>query len=128
MRLKARFAIVLLALFALLLPVVSSGEQLQTLMEKDVPVGTTTITFWGQTFRIQTTVPLHVALGVKSPTRIKMSFRVASSGAGAMPSSASSGEEVVIYWVDWETNIYLGPPPDEEWSEILLTESGFTEK
>jgi len=98
-------------------------------MEKDIPPGITTLTFSGQTFRIQTTVPLHIILGLKSQNRIRMAFRAADgSGSGMGSASASSGDDVSIYWVDWATDIYTGPPPEEEWSGILHTESGFTEK
>lgn len=108
----------------LLLPLVAESDQLPVPLEKTLLPGVTTLNYWGQTLRFTTDVPIRVSLLAIGEGRIRLQF----SRYGSLEGGASGTSDVLIQWENWDNEIYSGPAPDDPWSGILNTESGFTEK
>lgn len=123
---KIVLASVLLVL--LLVPSTSMSDRLPAPLVRMVEPGQTTILYADQSLRFTTDVPLKLTLTPLEPGRIHMKVK-AVLPRGLDGNAPASGWEIVeIYWLNWGNDIYEGPPPENPWEGILLTESGFTEK
>jgi hypothetical protein len=122
---KVVVAIVLVAL--LLAPSALMSDKLPAPYQTIIDPGQTTIDYFGQQLKFTTDVPLKLNLVPLEPGRLYMKFKALSAtGGGGAP--AQGGDNVEIYWQNWDNELYDGPPPEDPWENVLLTESGFTEK
>lgn len=108
----------------MLLPLTATADQLPTPIEKNLRVGVTVVDYMGQSLRFTTDVPLQIRLIALDESRIKLQFRTPGGGGG----EGSAVTDLNIFWENWDNEIYSGSAPEEWETEILLTESGFTEK
>jgi hypothetical protein len=125
MRSFSRLVAVASLLALLAVPFGVFADQIAAPVEKKVQVGTSVVHYAGQSLRFTTPVALIVKLSPVSATE----FRLVVSEYGA--NGPSAGYLVVeIYWEDFGSDVYTGPPPPESepWDGVLNTESGFTEK
>jgi hypothetical protein len=118
---------VCLALAALLVPLASmSSDQLPAPFLKAIPAGETTIFYAGQSLKFTTDVPLKISMNFEQPGKIRLKVKAYDVPVGGNSPASTS---LRIMWENWNNEIYFGPPPvDETLDELLLTESGFTEK
>ena len=125
MKTLSRLFLTGLMLSALLVPFAAISGELAAPLETGVAPGQTTLYYAGQALRFTTDVALKISLSAPEPGKIKLVVKARGvPGGGSAPVST-----IQIYWENWDNEIYAGPPPvGEEWSGILLTESGFTEK
>jgi hypothetical protein len=114
-----------LLILLMLIPLTAVSEQLPLPLDKNLRPGVTVIDYMGQSLRFTTDVPLQVRLMPLDETRIKLQFRTPSGHDG---SASGATLNLVIFWDNWGSDIYSGSPPADWETEILLTESGFTEK
>jgi hypothetical protein len=106
-----------LAVLSLHAPV-SRAEEMP--IEKSTAAGTSTLTYAGQTFKVNTSAALKIRFEMLDDTHIRISM-VSDDGT-------SSGK-VSIYWVDFQKYIYLGTIPlSEPWTGTLNTEGGFVDR
>lgn len=124
MKAHSRLLLVGVMLAALLIPFAANTGKLAAPMETAVHPGQTTIHYAGQALKFTTDVALKIHLSAPEPGKVKLVVTARGfAGSGSAPASP-----ILIYWENWDKEIYTGPPPTEPWSGILLTESGFTEK
>jgi hypothetical protein len=109
------------------LPLAAVSDQLPAPLEKNLLPGVTVIQYADQTLRFTTSVPLQVSFLALDEDRIQLRFR-ARGGQYGGDGSAPSSSDLQIFWEDWDNDIYCGVVPPDWWTEVLLTESGFTEK
>jgi hypothetical protein len=125
MKALSRLFLTGLILAALLAPFAAISGELAVPLETAVPPGQTTLYYAGQTLKFTTDVALKVSLSAPEPGKVKLVVKARGVPAGA----SSSNTKLLIYWENWDNEIYDGPSPvGDAWSGILLTESGFTEK
>ena len=125
MKALSRLLLIGVMLVALSIPFTAIAGELAAPLETAVAPGQTTIHYAGQDLKFTTDVALKISLSAPEPGKIKLVVKTRAVPPGA--SSAST--ELQIYWENWDSKIYSGPPPaGEPWTGILLTESGFTEK
>jgi len=115
-----------LVLVLLAMPLAVMSEQMLVPMEKKIPAGTTVVNYAGQSLRF--TSP--VSLVAKFQPISDVNFRLTVHVYGEPAPNASSGEFFELVWEDYQKEVYNGPPPppSDPFSEIFLSESGFTEK
>jgi hypothetical protein len=115
-----------LVLVLLAAPLAVMGEQMLIPVEKKIPAGIQVVQYGGQTLRFTT----PIALVAKFEPVSDVNFRLTVHVYGNPGPSASSGEFFELVWEDYQKEVYNGPPPptDDPFSEIFLSESGFTEK
>ncbi|GEM_PF-1628736 len=129
MRMFTRGALIAFIVLCICLSLSALADQLPTMMEKDIYPGTTYVDYAGQTFRFVTSVTLHIKMVPKGASVIQFSFKARHSAGGqGGPGQVSGDSQVNIFWQNWNSGIYEGPPPAEEWMGMLNTESGYTEK
>jgi len=126
MKTLARVLMVAALLSMLALTFVSAGQLAVPMEKKILPGSPVVVTYAGQNLRFSTPTAIVIRLEPLTETQIRLTVRPYGSAGGAQ--GASSQNDLIIYWEDFGTNVYTGPPPEEEWTGILLTESGFTEK
>jgi hypothetical protein len=117
----------LLVVTALVLPGVAGAEQLPIPKDTVIYPGVTSINYAGQTFEFTTTVTLYARFAATISGEIQITVKTAPShrhGGAAAPSVA----QLRIYWLEGDEVLYEGEPPSEEWTGVVLTEGGFTEK
>jgi hypothetical protein len=119
----ATFALMLVV--ALVSPGFLMAQQLPMPLQKTIYPGVTTVEYAGETLVFTTSVPLLAKFQFISANEIEVSVRTHSSGRAV---TNAPGNLLRIYWQDEDRIIYEGEPPEEEWTGILLTEGGFTEK
>jgi len=127
MKALSRVVLVSVMLAVLLVPIATmSSDQLPAPFLKAIPAGETTIQYAGQSLKFTTDVPLKVSMNFEQPGKIRLKVKAyPPTGGGDAPAYNS----LQIMWENWNNEIYFGPPPVEEpLDELLLTESGFTEK
>ena len=126
MRPVSRNMLALLLVVALVIPGILIAQQLP--VEKTVAVfpGVTSIDYAGQTFVITTPVKLSAKFETISWTEIKITVKTGPSHRSGV--SPAPGQPLTIYWEEGDEIIYDGDPPGDEWSGIVLSEGGFTEK
>ena len=117
-------------IFALMLVValVSPGlmaQQLPMPLQKIIYPGATTVEYAGETLVFTTSVALVANFHFISVNEIEVIVRTHSGGRAT---TNAPGNMLRIYWQDEDRFIYDGEPPEDEWTGILLTEGGFTEK
>ena len=91
-------------------------------VEKIAPGGgnTTTLTYAGQTFRVNSSAALKIRFEMLNPSEIRIEFAVSDDGAGGRCS---------IYWVNFQKYIYSGNiPVSPPWQGDLDTEGGFVDR
>jgi len=117
-----------LALVALLVPTVGLGDQLPLPLEKKLTAGTSNVTYYGQTLRFTTAVPLLVKLDAEGTNRIKL--RVSLYPGTPLPNGPGtySSENLTIYWSNFSTDVYNGGLPSGELTTWLDTEGGFVDR
>jgi hypothetical protein len=82
--------------------------------------GYTTMTYDGQTFRVNASAVVKIRFEMVGTSSIKISL---VSDDGASPGRVS------IYWVNFQKYIYLGQIPlSEPWEGTLDTEGGFVDR
>jgi hypothetical protein len=106
-------------------PTAVLADQLPNKLEQSVFPGITEITYAGEDFVFDTTVPIHVTFTALGPNRIELKFKVLGQRGDYIPSQE---DQIMIDWLDWGTELYSGTPPVDPWGVILDTESGYTEK
>lgn len=127
MKALMRLLVVSAVLAVVLLPLTALADALPAPLEKKLSPGVHTVSYAGQNLRFDSPVSLVVRFEPVSTSQIRLTVRVYGAPSGAQGSSSSS--EVTIYWENFESELYNGPPPvSSDWSEVLNTESGFTEK
>lgn len=114
-----------LVLVLLAAPLAVMSEQMLVPVEKKIQAGTTVVSYGGQSLRFTT----PVALVAKFDPVNSVDFRLTVHVYGDPGPSAMSGEFELV-WEDFQKEVYNGPPPPpgDPFSEIFLSESGFTEK
>lgn len=116
----------LLLVVALVLPGILTAQQLPVPKTVAVFPGVMNVDYAGQTFVITTPVKLSVKFETISWTEIKITVKTGPSHRTGV--SPAPGQTLQIYWEEGDEIIYEGDPPAEEWTGIVLTEGGFTEK
>ena len=118
----------LLVFFAVGLMIVVAVAADQLLVPKTVAVypGVTRVLYAGQTFRFTTTERLSVRFEPVGMSEIQI--RVKPTVTSRQTMSLTSGTTLQIYWEEGDETLYDGTPPDGEWSGLVLTEGGLTEK
>jgi hypothetical protein len=111
----------------MLLPLTVMSDQLPAPLEKNLRPGVTVVVYLGQSLRFTTDVPVQISMIALDENRIRLQFRIrgGEQGQGGQGHAATS---LVIYWENWDNGIYTGSAPPDWQTEVLLTESGFTEK
>jgi hypothetical protein len=117
-------------IFALMLVValVSPGlmaQQLPMPLQKVIYPGVTTVEYASETLVFTTSVALFAKFQCVSENEIEVTVRSHSSGRAV---TNAPGNMLRIYWQEEDRLIYDGEPPEDEWTGILQTEGGFTEK
>jgi hypothetical protein len=115
----------LMLVVALVSPGFLMAQQLPMPMQKIIYPGATTVEYASETLVFTTSVPLLAKFHFISANEIEVSVR---THAGGRAGTNAPGNMLRIYWQDEDRIIYEGEPPEEEWTGILLTEGGFTEK
>jgi len=128
MRMVFKIAVIA-AVLIFLVPSILYADQLPAPLEKDIFPGVTHLNYAGQHFRFETTVIIHVSLLSLGPTELQMKLKAyPQSGPSGGGQAVSPSDQLTIVWEDWGSDVYNGTPPAKEWTGILDTESGFTEK
>ena len=82
--------------------------------------GATTLTYAGQTFRVNATAAVKIRFEMLTPTTMRITM---VSEDGVSPGKLS------LYWVDFQKSIYLGTIPiSPPWEGTLNTEGGFVDR
>ncbi|HKW13498.1 MAG TPA: hypothetical protein VJS69_03335 [Candidatus Krumholzibacteria bacterium] len=82
--------------------------------------GTTTLTYAGQTFRVNATAAVKLRFEMLTDITLKVTL---VSDDGQSPGKVS------LYWVDFQKYIYLGTIPlSPPWEGTLNTEGGFVDR
>jgi hypothetical protein len=126
MRIKANLSLLCLLVFIISVPAAVLSDQLPDKLEQSVFPGITEISYAGEDFVFDTTVPIHVTFTPLGPTRIELKFKVMMGQRGDY--IPSQEDQIQINWLDWSTELYSGSAPTDPWGVILDTESGYTEK
>ncbi len=110
---------------ALAVAVAAFAEQLPVPKTEAVFPGITRVSYVGETFVFTTTVRLSAKFEVISDNQIQIQIKTALTPRemGAL----APGEMLRIYWEDGDQTLFDGTPP-EEWTGVVLTEGGLTEK
>jgi len=125
MRVVTGTILALMLVVALVSPGLLTAQQLPLPVQKIIYPGVTTVEYASETLVFTTSVPLVAGFKFISSNEIEVTVRTHTSGR---PGSNAPGNILRIYWQDEDRFIYDGEPPEDEWSGILLTEGGFTEK
>lgn len=125
MKAVTRLLVVGVVLATILLPLTVLAGQLPAPMEKKLTPGIHDITYAGQTLRFDSPVALVIKFDALSTSRIKLTVRTYGTPS---PAQGTSGGILSIFWENWGSDVYSGPPPSADWEGVLDTESGFTEK
>ncbi|UCG50654.1 MAG: hypothetical protein JSW58_10630 [Candidatus Latescibacterota bacterium] len=125
MRVFPRILLAFVLAVVLASPGALMAQQLPLPMQKAIPQGITTVEYAQQTLVFTTSVPLIANFQFISENEIEVRVRTRSSG---QQGGNAPGNILRIWWEEGDEFIYDGEPPEEEWSGILLTEGGFTEK
>jgi hypothetical protein len=100
-------------------PTVSRAGEMP--VEKKAPNGVTTLTYGGQTFRVTASAQVIIRFEEISPTLIRISLIADEETIG--------NSKISMYWVDFQTYIYVGLIPlDIPWEGTLNTEGGFVDR
>ena len=110
----------------LVISVVAVAEEIAAPKTMAVFPGVTKLRYAGETFVVTTTVKLSVTFEVGYPSGIKIKVRTSPALQDKM---APAGADVLrIYWEGGDETLYDGTTPDGEWTGLVLTEGGLTEK
>jgi len=104
---------------------VCMAQQLPAPKTEAVFPGITTILYADETFVFTTTVKLSARFEWIGGNQIRILVRTTTTPREGM--QLAPGQALRIYWEDEDEVLYDGTPPTE-WSGIVLTEGGFTEK
>jgi len=104
---------------------VCMAQQLPAPKTEAVFPGVTSVLYAGETFVFTTTVKLSAKFEWIGGNQIRIQVRTSSTPRQGM--ELAPGQALRIYWEDEDETLYDGTPPSE-WSGIVLTEGGFTEK
>jgi hypothetical protein len=117
-----------MVLVLLVLPLAVMADQMLMPAEKKIPAGTTVVNYAGQSLRFTTPVALVAKFDPVSDVNFRLTIHMYGTPPGGP--GATSGLEFELIWEDYQKEVYNGPPPppDDPFSEIFLSESGFTEK
>jgi hypothetical protein len=127
MRRVPKVLVACLLLSSLMVPsLLMAGELPYTLpLEQTILPGMTTVHYAGQVLEFTTTAPIFLKLKVIGPSTIDIT--VTSKSHSQPPRNAPQEDSLEIVWKQWQMYLYTGTVPDE-WSGIMDTEGGFTEK
>ncbi|NIM19256.1 MAG: hypothetical protein GTO51_02645 [Candidatus Latescibacteria bacterium] len=129
MRMVLKFSFVCLLVLAILIPAAALFGQLPQKMEKFILPGTTHVSYAGQNFIFTTSTSLQVTFMATDINKIRITVKVRlARGEFRDVIPNAGGSELQILWVNWNSELYSGEPPDDPWTVILDTESGYTEK
>jgi hypothetical protein len=122
---RACFAVLLVTVLAL--PGLSVAEQIPMPVQKVILPGVTTVNYAAQTFVFTSAIKLTAKFEAAFPNEIRITIKTAPSHRSA--ALAPGGQALLrIYWLDGDEVLFEGDPPEDPWSDIILTEGGFTEK
>jgi hypothetical protein len=127
MRIVPRVLLVFLLVIAVLLPTTALSDQLPFKLERAIYPGRTNISYVGQNFVFDTTETIYITIISLSDNKIKLSVKVVTPH-DPQGNQTQSERMLCIDWVNWDDQLYNGPPPGGPWGIILDTESGYTEK
>ncbi|MEJ2719714.1 MAG: hypothetical protein P8181_01055 [bacterium] len=125
MRVVTGAILALMLVVALVTPGLLQAQQLPMPVQKIIYPGVTTVEYAGETLVFTTSIALLAKFQFVNATEIEITV---STHAGGRATAAAPGNILRIYWQNEDEYIYDGEPPEEEWTGILLTEGGFTEK
>lgn len=126
MRPVSQSLLALLLVVTLVIPGVLIAQQLPVQKTVAVFPGVTSIDYAGQTFVITTPVKLSAKFETISWTEIRITVKTGPSHRSGV--SPAPGQTLQIYWEEGDEILFEGDPPADEWTGIVLTEGGFTEK
>jgi hypothetical protein len=115
-----------LMVLVLLVAAVCVADQLPIPITEKIAPGTAEVVYAGNTFVFTTSVKLTAKFQFFLPNRIEI--RVSSQYTGTEGPDPVSSATVSIYWQDGDETLYNGAPPTSEWTGLVLTEGGLTEK
>jgi len=117
-----------MVLVLLVMPLAVIADQMLMPVEKKIPAGVTVVKYGGQSLRF--TTPVALIANFEPVSAVNFRLTVHEYGTPSGPSASSPGLEFELVWEDFQKEVYSGPPPppDDPFSEIFLSESGFTEK
>jgi hypothetical protein len=123
-----RFAVAILAVVLVTQTVFVPcfADQLPAPKTEAVFPGVTRITYAGETFVFTTTVRLSATFEYLPSNEIRV--RVKTNAPLHEGMALAPGQMLRIYWEDGDELLYDGMPPDGEWTGLIQTEGGFTEK
>jgi len=127
-RLLPRIGALALGLLLLFGAVSASGDSLPLPIEKKVPAGESVVFYAGQTLQFNTSVPLLLKLEPLTLTRIKLKVKVHPGYPIPNGPAATAENTLIIYWVNFSTDVYDGGAPAETIEGILDTEGGFVDR
>ena len=125
MRVVTGTILALMLVVALVSPGFLMAQQLPMPMQKIIYPGVTTVEYASETLVFTTSVALVAKFQFVSPNEIEVTVRTHSSGRAG---TSAPGNMLRIYWQEEDLWLYDGEPPEDEWTGILQTEGGFTEK
>lgn len=122
-----RFSAALLALVLVTaaVSVVCFADQIAVPKTEAIFPGVTQVTYVGETFVFTTTVKLSARFECIAANQIRIQVRTYLGPRQEM--ELAPGPALRIYWEGQDETLYDGTPP-EEWTGIVLTEGGLTEK
>jgi hypothetical protein len=123
MRMK-RTSIILFALLVMI-AVGSAAQMLPVPHTEPIFPGTKTVYYAGNAFTFTTTVKLSARFEWFSPNIIQIRVR---THVGSMGTDSPTQQVLRIYWEEGDEVVYDDVPPSGEWTGLVLTEGGLTEK
>ena len=128
MRGSTRAFLAVLLVTVLALPGLLVAQQVPVPVQKAVFPGVTTVNYAAQTFVFTTTVKLSAKFEAAFPNEIRITVKTAPSHRSGGALAPSGQPQLRIYWLEGDEILFEGDPPENPWSDIVLTEGGFTEK
>jgi hypothetical protein len=127
MKLYARAISALLIVAFLTAPSLLAAQALQAPVDRSVFPGVTTIQYANQTLVFTTAVPLRVKLQVLASGIVELRFKAQQTRSTTGGNQSSAGGQTVIFWEQAGEDIFNGSASGD-WTDIPLTEGGWTEK
>jgi len=114
-----------IALLLVVAPIPSQGDRIPVPVTEAVFPPSARLMYAGESFVFNTTVKLSVTFEFRLPNEIHLKVRV---GVPLQTLSSTVVQNVQIYWEEGNEDLYNGIPPEGEWTGVILTEGGMTEK
>jgi hypothetical protein len=124
---RALAVLFVLALLVTAAPAICTAQQLPVPTTVAVFPGVTEVPYAGQVFIITTTVKLSAKFEWIGGNEIRIQVRTNLGSTGSSPMELAPGPVLKICWEGHDDCLFDGTPPPE-WTGIVRTEGGFTEK